>query len=68
MKFQQLDFMIAFFSIIVIASFSIIISTDEAVALREVDYDRDGILDEVDECPLISETFNKFEDTDGCPD
>jgi hypothetical protein len=60
--------MIVLFSIIAIASFSITIPTDEAMALREADYDRDGILDEFDECPLTSETFNKFEDSDGCPD
>ena len=32
------------------------------------DTDGDGILDDVDECPAEPETFNSFEDTDGCPD
>jgi outer membrane protein OmpA-like peptidoglycan-associated protein len=32
------------------------------------DYDKDGILDKVDKCPKIPEDFDKFDDTDGCPD
>ncbi len=32
------------------------------------DRDGDGILDNVDHCPDIPETFNGFEDADGCPD
>jgi hypothetical protein len=60
--------MIALFLIIAIVSFSLTISTDEAWSLRESDFDRDGILDEVDECPQTSETYNKFQDSDGCPD
>ena len=32
------------------------------------DTDKDGILDAVDQCPAEPETFNGFEDTDGCPD
>jgi len=49
-------------------SFSLTISTDEAWSEGNLDRDQDGILDEFDECPTISETYNKFEDTDGCPD
>ena len=60
--------MIVLFLVFTIISISSTVSTDEAFSLRESDYDRDGILDEDDECPLKSETFNKFEDTDGCPD
>ena len=30
--------------------------------------DNDNILDSVDSCPLVSETYNNFEDEDGCPD
>jgi hypothetical protein len=60
--------MIALFLVFTIIGISSTISTDEAFSIRETDYDRDGILDEDDECPLTSETFNKFEDTDGCPD
>jgi outer membrane protein OmpA-like peptidoglycan-associated protein len=32
------------------------------------DRDGDGILDRDDQCPDDPETFNGFEDTDGCPD
>ena len=34
----------------------------------EKDSDNDGIVDSVDACPNAKETFNKFQDTDGCPD
>jgi len=32
------------------------------------DSDNDGLSDELDKCPKQTETFNGFEDTDGCPD
>jgi OOP family OmpA-OmpF porin len=32
------------------------------------DSDGDGILDNVDKCPQEPETFNGYQDTDGCPD
>jgi OmpA-OmpF porin, OOP family len=32
------------------------------------DRDGDGILDDVDQCPDDPETFNGFQDEDGCPD
>lgn len=32
------------------------------------DTDKDGILDEVDSCPLEPEDFDGFEDIDGCPE
>ncbi len=32
------------------------------------DTDRDGILDDVDECPTEAEDLDGFEDEDGCPD
>ena len=32
------------------------------------DQDNDSIPDLQDRCPLVSETYNNFEDTDGCPD
>lgn len=32
------------------------------------DKDGDGILDDVDQCPLDPEDFDTFEDEDGCPD
>ena len=32
------------------------------------DADYDGIQDHVDSCPTVKETYNKFQDEDGCPD
>ena len=32
------------------------------------DSDQDGISDTLDICPLEPETYNKFQDDDGCPD
>ena len=32
------------------------------------DSDQDGISNAVDLCPNVSETYNNFEDADGCPD
>ncbi len=32
------------------------------------DTDGDGIFDNVDQCPLIPETYNGIDDEDGCPD
>ena len=32
------------------------------------DADYDGIQDHLDDCPTVKETYNKFQDTDGCPD
>lgn len=32
------------------------------------DWDGDGIPDDVDLCPVRPETFNGFQDQDGCPD
>jgi predicted SnoaL-like aldol condensation-catalyzing enzyme len=60
--------MIALFSTISIVIFSSMVSTGTSFAVSDRDYDHDGILDEFDECPLRSETYNKFEDFDGCPD
>ena len=59
--------------IVLLAVFSIIGLTSEAYfenvfALGEFDRDYDGIPDELDKCPQIAETYNKFEDEDGCPD
>lgn len=68
MKFEKLNFVIVIFSIIAIVSFSFTISTDEAFSLRVLDSDHDGVSDDIDECPQIAETYNKFEDDDGCPD
>ncbi|MDH5675667.1 MAG: OmpA family protein [Myxococcales bacterium] len=35
---------------------------------RDPDPDKDGILTEVDSCPMDPEDFDKFEDADGCPE
>ncbi|MCX6802465.1 MAG: hypothetical protein NT067_05145 [Candidatus Diapherotrites archaeon] len=41
----------------------------ENYAIRtEMDADKDGIPDLKDKCPLEKETFNGFNDLDGCPD
>ena len=32
------------------------------------DADFDGVTDNVDQCPHARETYNRFQDTDGCPD
>ena len=32
------------------------------------DTDLDGILNSLDQCPEVKETYNKFQDEDGCPD
>jgi len=34
----------------------------------ETDTDNDGIFDDVDQCPSQPETYNGYQDTDGCPD
>jgi len=36
--------------------------------LTKIDTDMDGITDVSDQCPLEPETYNKFQDEDGCPD
>ncbi len=41
---------------------------EEPVLAREGDRDGDGILDEFDSCPDQRETYNGYEDIDGCPD
>lgn len=38
------------------------------VAPRYVDTDGDGIPDEQDQCPLMAEDWDGFQDYDGCPD
>ena len=35
---------------------------------KDLDADKDGILDDVDKCPLDPEDKDGFEDEDGCPD
>lgn len=38
------------------------------ITQKNVDYDKDGIIDSYDLCPTVAETFNNYKDTDGCPD
>ena len=60
--------MIVLFSIFLIVGLSISISIEESFSIGDLDRDKDGVLDEDDQCPEIAETYNKFEDSDGCPD
>jgi outer membrane protein OmpA-like peptidoglycan-associated protein len=41
---------------------------DEPVSKPSVDTDKDGILDEDDDCPTVAEDKDGFEDWDGCPE
>ena len=68
MNLKKLHFTVILFSLILTLGFSFTLSTHDAFSLRDMDYDRDGIVDEIDECPLRSEVYNLFEDEDGCPD
>jgi outer membrane protein OmpA-like peptidoglycan-associated protein len=43
-------------------------STDEPNLAREGDRDGDGVADQFDSCPDQRETYNGYEDIDGCPD
>ena len=67
MKIKKLNSMIAIITIFTILSVSFSLLADDAYSLRSADRDYDGIVDEDDQCPQIAETFNKFEDEDGCP-
>lgn len=40
----------------------------QRVVPRPGDKDGDGIIDTIDKCPTVPETYNGFEDEDGCPD
>jgi alkyl sulfatase BDS1-like metallo-beta-lactamase superfamily hydrolase len=68
LRFKKLDFLIAFLSVLAITGFSLTTLSDESFSTGYLDRDKDGILDDSDECPQIAETYNKFEDKDGCPD
>ena len=37
-------------------------------SLTNDDYDGDGVIDNIDSCPYDTETFNGYQDNDGCPD
>ncbi|MFB5637783.1 MAG: thrombospondin type 3 repeat-containing protein, partial [Nitrosarchaeum sp.] len=40
----------------------------ESTATTRPDTDKDGIPDDIDQCPYAPETWNKYRDDDGCPD
>ena len=40
----------------------------ESTIVPITDSDQDGYIDELDSCPNEPETWNKYKDTDGCPD
>ncbi len=40
----------------------------QVLSSSELDSDKDGIIDKFDDCPTLKETFNSFNDEDGCPD
>src|SRR3972149_1872678 len=44
------------------------VQSDIAELESSGDRDYDGIPDLIDVCPYIAETYNKFQDDDGCPD
>ena len=68
MELEKINFVIVLFSAFSILVFSFTLSSDVSFSVSDRDYDKDGILDEFDECPLRSETYNQFQDFDGCPD
>jgi hypothetical protein len=41
---------------------------EESQTVPIIDSDRDGIEDKIDFCPIQPETYNKYLDSDGCPD
>ncbi len=66
MKYASPSFVIVLFLMII--GFSTIYSIEPAFSIGDLDRDNDGILDEFDKCLLTLETYNKFQDDDGCPD
>ncbi len=47
---------------------SLILMDVQTALVLATDRDRDGVPDHLDNCPLSPETYNKFQDEDGCPD
>lgn len=45
-----------------------VVGNEKANAAQTADADKDGIPDAQDKCPQEPETFNGYEDEDGCPD
>jgi len=46
----------------------VVIAEAKQVVIQQTDRDRDGILDDVDQCPDEPEDIDTFEDQNGCPD
>lgn len=68
MKDKIIHFLIAILTICTITGLTSQNYFENVSGLAEFDRDYDGIIDELDKCPQIAETYNKFEDDDGCPD
>ncbi|HSF28203.1 MAG TPA: Ig-like domain-containing protein [Nitrosopumilaceae archaeon] len=49
-------------------AFLLLFSALPSVMAQEIDRDRDGISDDVDDCPVLPEDFEGIMDEDGCPD
>ncbi|MDH3677695.1 MAG: HYR domain-containing protein [Nitrosopumilus sp.] len=43
-------------------------SDSHTIQILGSDFDNDGILDFVDSCPKEAENYNRYQDSDGCPD
>ena len=67
MKLNSFKILIALFALSTIVGIGVT-NIENVFALGEFDRDYDGIPDESDKCPQLAETYNKFEDEDGCPD
>ncbi|QLJ52510.1 MAG: hypothetical protein Sv326_0335 [Candidatus Fermentimicrarchaeum limneticum] len=39
-----------------------------SLSVSDIDSDGDGVPDSIDQCPQLPETFNGYQDDDGCPD
>ena len=55
-------------NLVLISSIILFILLSNNVFAQVSDTDSDGIPDSSDSCPTDPETFNGFEDSDGCPD
>ena len=68
LKSERNYFLIGIFALVTIIGLSNGNYVENVYSLTELDRDHDGIPDESDECPQFAETYNKFQDDDGCPD
>ena len=49
-------------------AFLLLFSALPSVIAQEIDRDKDGISDDVDDCPVLPEDYEGIMDDDGCPD